>query len=165
MSPGGQDFESWYRESHPKLVHSLVVITGDLDLASDAVDEACARAFARWARVRNMDSPIGWTFRTALNVLRRRHRRMATERRLLARERTEPVLPPTASAVWEVVQHLPLRQRTAVVLRYVSDLTQSEIATAMGITRGTVASTLADAHAHIADLIAIEPPDLEPTDA
>jgi RNA polymerase sigma factor (sigma-70 family) len=58
--------------------------------------------------------------------------------------------------VWLVVAALPLRQRTAVALRHIGDLTESEIARAMGITRSTVSSTLSDAHRTLAGVLAEE---------
>jgi len=58
--------------------------------------------------------------------------------------------------VWLVVAALPVRQRTAVALRHIGDLTEKEIARAMGITRSTVSSTLADAHRTLADALAEE---------
>jgi DNA-directed RNA polymerase specialized sigma24 family protein len=38
-----------------------------------------------------------------------------------------------------------------VVLRYVADLTEAQIATAMGVSRSTVSSTLRDAHRALAE--------------
>ena len=70
-------------------------------------------------------------------------------------------VPAPAGEAWALVAALPERQRTAVVLRHVADLTEPEIARVMGITRGTVSSTLSDAHralrAQLADE-AEEPP-------
>lgn len=69
----GLGFEVWYRQQHPRLVSSLVVIAaGDVATAADVADEAFARAYANWDRVGQMASPGGWTYRTAVNVLRRR---------------------------------------------------------------------------------------------
>ena len=68
------DFEAWYLANHARLVAGLLLVSGDLDLTRDAVDEACTRAFSRWDRVRRMESPAGWTFRVALNALRRHQR-------------------------------------------------------------------------------------------
>ena len=58
---------------------------------------------------------------------------------------------------------LPTRQRTAVVLRFVADLTESQIAQAMGVSRSTVSSTLSDALAALHRVLAessggVEPP-------
>lgn len=164
MEPEGDGFETWYLANHARLVAGLLLISGDRDRTEEAVDEACARAYERWGRVGRMDSPAGWTYRVALNVLRRSHRRAAVERRLLARRRRDPVVPAPAGEVWEIVKELPLRQRTAVVLRYVADLTQVEIAEIMGVTRSTVSSLLADAHTRLAVLIPVEPVDMEAGD-
>jgi RNA polymerase sigma-70 factor (ECF subfamily) len=155
------EFEEWYRTHHAGVVTSLLLVSGNVDLARDAVDEAFTRAFARWDRVRKMDSPTGWTYRVAFNALRRAQRRAAVEGRLLARHRPAPDVPPPASGAWHLVRSLPVRQRTAVVLRYVADLTEGDIATAMGVTRGTVSSTLADARRHMAERIGSETDDLE----
>jgi Sigma-70 region 2 len=51
----------------------------------DVTAEAFARALERWERVGSMASPGGWTYRVALNVLRRRLRRGALEEHLLRR--------------------------------------------------------------------------------
>jgi len=48
---------------------------------------------------------------------------------------------------------LPERQRLAVVPRYVSDLTEHQIAEVMGVRRGIVASTLAVARARLAEAL------------
>jgi len=158
------EFEQWYRTHHACVVTSLLLVGGNLDLAVDAVDEAFTRAFARWDRVRKMDSPTGWTYRVALNALRRAQRRAALERRLLARQVPAPDVPAPASGAWDLVRSLPVRQRTAVVLRYVADMTESDIAEAMGITRGTVSSTLADARRRMAESVASETDELESND-
>src|SRR3546814_14963886 len=80
---GGLDFESWYRREHPRLLASIVLVSGQPDLAREAVDEALVRALERWDRVSAMASPGGWTYRVALNCLRRRTRPAAMDRRLI----------------------------------------------------------------------------------
>ncbi len=106
-----------------------------------------------------MDSPGAWTYRVALNVLRRRARRAGIEDVLLRRRwiddaEMSPLLDPE---LWAAVRALPLRQRTAVALRYVDDLSYSEIASRMGIAVGTVAPTLAKAHQRLARSLGEEP--------
>ncbi len=141
-------FDEWYLREHPKVVAALTWVAGDPHVAADATDEAFARAYANWRSVGRMASPGGWVYRVALNVVRRRMRRAALERRRVA--------PPPAVAqvvdreIWTVVQQLPERQRVAVILRYLLDLPETEVATAMGISRGTVASALAAARKRLA---------------
>ena len=136
------DFEAWYRAQHPRLLASMLLVTGDLHEAAEATDEAFARACERWDRLATMASPGGWTYRTALNVTRRRARRRQLEHHLLRRTPPAADVPAPAGEAWALVADLPPRQRTAVVLRYVADLPEDGIAEAMGIRRGTVAATL-----------------------
>jgi RNA polymerase sigma-70 factor (ECF subfamily) len=143
------DFESWYRDEHGRLVTSLAVYGGSLDEAAEAVDEAFVRAYERWDRVRALASPTAWVCRVAINVLRRRARRRTLEAVLLRRHAPRALLPPPAGEVWEIVKRLPTRQRLAIVLRYVADLPEAEIAAAMGVSRSTVSSTLADGLARL----------------
>jgi len=147
---GSSDFEDWYAAQHRRLFTSLFVLSGDWDVASDATDEAFARALQHWARVREMTSPAGWVYRVGVNVVRRGARRRAFERRVLPRLHVDAPAPAPAGEVWDLVRALPDRQRTAVVLRYVADLEERDIAQVMGVARGTVASTLSDARRSLA---------------
>jgi DNA-directed RNA polymerase specialized sigma24 family protein len=149
------NFERWYREVHPRLITLLAATAGEVDLACEAADEALARAYERWAQVSRMASPSGWTYRVALNVVRRRARRRALERRLVGRPRREDV-PGPSGELWLLVAELPLRQRTAVLLRHVGQLTEQEIAEVMAVARGTVSSTLRAAYQRLAIVVTEE---------
>lgn len=147
------DFAAWYQREHPRLVTSLLLVAGDIEAAREATDEAFARAYAHWSSVSLMASRQGWTYRVALNVLRRRGRRARLEQTLLARQVPPAVVPPPAGEAWEAVRSLPPRQRTAVVLRFVADLTEEQVGVAMGVSRSTISSTLADARRTLARLL------------
>ena len=71
----------------------------------------------------------------------------------ICRHVVPPSIPPPAVELWDIVRSLPERQGKAVVLRYVADLPENEIAEVMGITRGTVAATLRDARQRLAPLL------------
>lgn len=146
MADGEASFDRWYGEVHAELSISLLVAFGDADLAAEAADEAIARAFERWDRVSVMASPGGWTYRVAVNVVRRKRRRRAIENRLIRGRPTEPPVPGPAGELWHLVRQLPERQRLAIALRHVAGMTEVEIANAMGITRGTVSATLRQAY-------------------
>jgi RNA polymerase sigma factor (sigma-70 family) len=150
MMPAVTSFEDFYADTHKRVRASLVVAVGDKDLAFDAVDEAYARALLAWDRVGAMEAPRSWVYRVAVNVVRRRVRRRSMEHVLLRRTAAEPILPAVAGEVWLLVRDLPERQRLAIVLRYLGDLTEAQIAEVMGIKRGTVSRTLADAHESLA---------------
>lgn len=136
-------FEPWYRDEYPRVVRALFLIGRNRELAMDAASEAFARAFERWGRVSTMASPAGWTYIVALNVLRRYLRRSRLER-ILLRHSAEPYpqFQQGHAELWDALSALPLRERTAVVLHYLLDLPQSEVAEVMGVAPGTVAATL-----------------------
>jgi RNA polymerase sigma factor (sigma-70 family) len=94
-------------------------------------------------------------------VVRRAARRRALEARFLRRELPRPAELHSYPEVWAAVRSLPERQRQAVVLRFVADLAEADIAVAMGVSRGTVASTLSDARHRLAGLLG----DPSPTEA
>lgn len=154
----GDGFERWYRAEHGRLVASLTVACGDVDLAHDVVSDAFAKAYERWERVRIMDSPTGWVRQVAVNGMRRRLRRAALERRLLgARPPGTPAGSPSPALepeLWAAVRALPDRQRAVVGLRVVLDLPQSEVARLLGVRPGTVSATLVAARARLARALA-----------
>ena len=129
----------------------MCALCGDADVASEATDEAFSRCYVRWERVGQMGSPLGWTLRVAQNAMRRTMRRRAIERRLI-RTRVPPpsALDQSFVEAEELLSRLSPRQRTAMILRYVADLPEADIAVAMSTSRGTVASTLFDARKRLA---------------
>jgi len=110
----------------------------------------------RWHRVREMSSPDAWVYTVALNQVRTTARRRGLEQRFLRRQRppvADPVPAPDV-ALWDAVAQLPPRTRSVVALRYVADFPEARIAEVLGITRGTVASTLHEARRRLADRLA-----------
>ncbi len=156
-----EDFDTWYADLRPAMGVALAAWCGDASVAADALDESFARAIERWDRVRRLDSPAGWVWRTATNIVRRRERRHAMEARLLRRQSS-----PDAGAPDRVEDDLDLRQalralterqRTAVVLYYVADLPVAEVALAMGVADGTVTATLHQARQRLNDALVPAP--------
>ena len=138
------DFDEWYERSAPRIAASLAAIVGDRDLARECTADACVKALVSWSRVAAMDAPDAWVLRVALNLARRRARRARRERETWSRVGAAPAAgaEPGDDELWRLVAALPERTRTAVVLRYVAGCTEPEIATAMGVSRGTVATSL-----------------------
>lgn len=152
MASDSRDFAGFYDSEREAMARALLIIGGDAEAACDAVAEAFSRAFERWPRVSAMDSPMGWVYRVALNDLRRRMRRRAHERLLLRRVHVEIVPPADIDPeLWAAVAALPPRQREAIVLRYVGDLTEREVATVLGISEGAASNALTAARRRLAD--------------
>jgi RNA polymerase sigma factor (sigma-70 family) len=140
-------FDRWYREEHRRVLAACSVLTGEGDTAREATDEAFARSLEGWSTVSAMASPGAWVQVVALDHARRPLRRRRAERRWVFAQRpaaTAGIVLPNPE-LWAAVRALSARQQTAVILRYVGDLTEADIATAMGVSRSTVASTLRDA--------------------
>jgi RNA polymerase sigma factor (sigma-70 family) len=148
-----ESFDAWYEREHDRMIATLLLTTGSLDLATEGVDEACSRALERWECISAMDSPSGWVYRVAINHARRLARRRSMEERLFRRLAPPPDLPAPAGEIWALVESLPQRQRQVVMLRYVAGLPEREIGTALGISRGTVSSTLHDARQRLGNLL------------
>ena len=70
------NFESFFRAEALSLGRALYLLTGDRTESEDLVQEAMARAYERWDKVQRMDSPAGYVYKTALNLYRRRRRRV-----------------------------------------------------------------------------------------
>ncbi len=143
------DAEEFCREVPPRLVAALTVHSGSRTEAEDLTQEALARAVARWSKVRAMRHPQAWVFQVAYNLSRSRWRRLGAERRALAR-----IDPPTEARpdegdtgerelLRDAVAALPPRQRAAVAMRHLADLSTAETALALGCQEGTVRSLTA----------------------
>jgi RNA polymerase sigma-70 factor (ECF subfamily) len=145
------EFDGWYRTYHPVLVAALTVVAGNGSAGRDAADEALVRAYERWHRVAVMTSPEAWTYTVGVNLVRRRARRASVEARLGIRTDRRPAAPPELRLdVWDAVRDLPPRQREAIALRYLLDLSETQVADVMGIAVGTASATLATARRALA---------------
>ena len=150
--PDGLDFEEWYRQQFPRVRQAMTLATGDGGLGEEATAEAFALAVVHWQRVRVMDAPTNWVYTTALSQVRRSWRRTLLERRHAQRHHALPTDPPPLpeTTLWQAVAALAPRARTAVALRYVADLSEAQVAEAMNVSRGTVATTLSRARKQLA---------------
>ena len=148
-----ETFDAWYGREHDRMIATLALSTGDIELAVEGVDEACSRALERWKRISAMESPTGWVYRVAINHARRVARRRGMEQRVFRKQVPMPDLPAPAGEIWKLVASLSVRQRQVVMLRHVAEMSENEIGTVLGISRGTVSSTLHDAHQRLGRLL------------
>ena len=142
VSVRGTSFSIFYSSEWQGVFRPLAVILRDAELAREATDEAMTRAYQRWSHVSRLDNPSGWVYRVALNWSRSQLRRRSIAERLLPRQQHAYEDPLVEPGLATAVGRLPLRQREVVVLRFVLDWSESEIATALGVPRGTVKSRL-----------------------
>jgi DNA-directed RNA polymerase specialized sigma24 family protein len=74
-------FDEFFLAEHERLFQALYLLTGDRNEADDLAQEALLRAYERWERVGSMDSPVGYVYRTALNLYRSRLRTLVVRAR------------------------------------------------------------------------------------
>lgn len=147
------EFETFYRRELQSVFRATFVFSGDRNVALDATQEAFARAFARWRRLRNKPWAGGWVMTTAMNLCRS-HASYA--RRVESREEIE--LPGSHPAqgtrldMRKAISTLSFRSRQAAVLYYIADFSVAEVADRMEITEGAVKSHLFRARKALARL-------------
>jgi RNA polymerase sigma-70 factor (sigma-E family) len=135
-----------YARHAPAAVRLAYLLTGDPHLAEDLTQEAFVRAFGRFRDLRRADAFEWYLRRTLVNLTRSHFRRKRTERAYLAGQpRQEQTAPPPADPgdrdeLWSSLQELPAKQRAAIVLRFYEDLSEAQVAEAMGCPVGTVKS-------------------------
>jgi RNA polymerase sigma-70 factor (sigma-E family) len=145
-------FEEFTVARLPTLLRYAVVLTGDRDLAQDVLQEVLARAYVRWGRISEADSPEAYVRRMVLNEYfswRRswavRNVRAVGER--LAdlhdshggvRDHADDVA--EASALRSRLATLSRKQRAVLVLRYYEQLDDVSIAALLDCSKATVRS-------------------------
>lgn len=138
-----------YERHAPDAARLAYFLVGDRDMAQDLVQDAFMRAFGRWENLRRPGAFWPYMCRTMVNLSRKHFRRRRIERLFLERERRYPAQggnPPdlgTRDELWQALHALPLRQRTALVLRYYADFSESQTADAMRCSTAAVNSLVA----------------------
>ena len=133
-------FEELYRRTYRGLLATAVATVRNRALAEDLVHDAYAQL---WTQRASVTQPAAWLRRAvvsnSLASLRTQRRREA----IFRRQAPAPPLPaPDEKDFLDLLTGLTERQRIAVTLRYVDDLSEAEIAAALGCRPGTVKSTL-----------------------
>ena len=142
------EFGDFMSARWPGLVRLGYGLTGDRQAAEDLAQTALARAYASWPRVRRAGDPDAYVRRILLNANRTRFRSRRVAEQLTA-DLPDPGTPdPTGarddrSALMAAMAALPTGQRAVVVLRYWLDLTEPQVAAALGCSVGNVKSQAA----------------------
>jgi RNA polymerase sigma-70 factor (sigma-E family) len=145
QAEGVLDFEGFFHAEHQRLFQALYLLTGNRHEADDLVQEALMRAYERWDRVGSMDSPVGYVYRTALNLYRSRLRKAAVRaRRVFASIPTADASESVAISdeVHRALAAIPDAQREALVLTDWLGLDSEEVGRVLGIDASSVRGRL-----------------------
>ncbi len=142
------------REEYPRILATLIRVTGDVDLAQDALQDAVVRAIETWPRDGVPDEPRAWLTvvarRCAIDRIRRDVARGGKEADavwLLDNEAPEPVASVVRDDLLRLVftcchPSLALEAQVALSLRTLGGLTTPEVARALIVPEATMAKRL-----------------------
>ena len=131
------------------LVRLATLLLRNSAVAEDLVQDAYVQLHARWRRLDDTDKALAYLRATVVNRSRSALRHRHVVDRYVAASVAQPDAPSAESGAIERLRHqavvavlatLPARQREALVLRYYADMSEAEIAEAMGCSRGAVKS-------------------------
>jgi RNA polymerase sigma factor (sigma-70 family) len=112
------------------------VLSGDHTIAEDLAHEAFIRSASRLGALRDPARFESYLLRSVVNLARSQARRRRLEAVFIQRHRRAEAVPPvdtaTSTVVRQALLQLPVRQRAAITLRYFDDLSESQVASALG---------------------------------
>ncbi|GAA1446972.1 MULTISPECIES: SigE family RNA polymerase sigma factor [Nocardiopsis] len=149
-TPRYDEFSRYVAERGPALLRMARSLTNNLADAEDLLQAALVKTFLSWERIADPKARDGYVRRAMVNTQISEWRRKRLDVYPTDDIPEQRVDDPTwrsdlADVVGRAIERLPDRQRTTVVLRYYDDLTEVQIAARMGVTLGTVKSTLSRA--------------------
>jgi RNA polymerase sigma-70 factor (sigma-E family) len=128
----------------PGLLRYGHALTGNPHDAADLVQGVLERIGAHWSHVlHKTGDPVAYARRAMANAHVSRWRRTRREKLVAELPDSSAVWQPDRFAgepLWQALRALPPRQRAVMVLRYYEDLSEAEIASTLGIAKGTVKS-------------------------
>jgi RNA polymerase sigma-70 factor (sigma-E family) len=139
-------FDQLYRAQWHNMVRVALLLVGDLESAKDCAQDAFIGIYRK--PLRNADAQVGYLHKSVVNAARSMLRRRGTVRKHLRSAESplvegadHPVIVGAEhAALMAALRQLPQRQREVLVLRYWSELSETQIAAALGIRPGTVKS-------------------------
>ncbi len=133
-------FERFVLAESTNLHGALRLLTRDRGEAEDLLQEALLKVWERWERVRDLDDPTGYLYRTALNLYRKRVRRAAIAIKYAIGLRPKPdELDEVESrdTVLRALAAITPRQRMGLVLIDLLDYSSEEAGRLMGVKPAT----------------------------
>src|SRR5687768_11646741 len=151
-----------YAAHWSQLVRLSVLLVRDTGMAEEIVQDAFVAVHGRWGKLREPDKALAYLRQAVVNRSRSSLRHRAVVQRHAAREADPPPAPGAdeaslatdrRGAVLDALRALPRRQREVLALRYYLDLSETEIADTLGISRGAVKSHASRGAAALRELL------------
>jgi|SRR5579875_1021418 len=155
------DFDQFVADSAESLLRTAHLITWDAGESEDLVQECLMRVARRWPRVQRMEQPLAYARRVLINLAVDGGDRRALRRRELDAPSASADAPAadvlagldTRDELLDALAQLTPRQRAVLVLRYFNDLSESQVADALGCSPGTVKSNTSRGLARLREVL------------
>jgi RNA polymerase sigma-70 factor (sigma-E family) len=158
---GDPAFHEYVTSRSGSLLRMAYLLTRNRADAEDLVQAALAKTYQAWDRIEDRAAVDGYVRRAMVNTHISWWRRRRVEEYPTDEIPDQPVIDHAGDsevqdALRRAIERLPQRMRAAVVLRYYEDMSEAEIANVLGVSLGTVKSTVSRAVAKLridADLL------------
>ena len=159
-TPGdrARSFEEFFQDNNVDLFGAMYLITRDRYQAEEIMQDAFLKTFERWDRVALLENPVGYLYRTAMNLYRKRWRRasLAVRRTVGSVPRDDEIsLVETRVDVVRALASLSPRQRAAIVLTDLLSFSSEEAGRMLGIAPGTVRMHVSRGRAILAERLEV----------
>ena len=136
-APASDRFEDAFWPLYLRALRTAFRLVGDRDAAEDIAADSLARAHLHWGRISGLAHRDAWVLRVAANLsldsIRRKRPTVDAPRVVAFEDRSVDRI-----ALLKALRKLPRRQREAVTLRYLAELSHEEIGLALGIAEASV---------------------------
>jgi RNA polymerase sigma-70 factor (sigma-E family) len=149
-----RDFREYVRERSRALLRAAYLLTGNRADAEDLVQSVLAKTYLAWNRIEDRAALDGYVRRAMVNThiswwRRRRVEEFPTDEIPDQAVADHSVGSDLQESLQRAIARLPQRMRDAVMLRYYQDMTEAEVAEVLGVSLGTVKSTVSRAVAKL----------------
>ena len=152
-----------YSTHYRALVRLAALLVRDIATAEEVVQDSFIAMHGSWRRLRDTDKALSYLRQSVVN----KSRSVLRHRVVMDRNAPKPAPDvPSAeqgaitllerSSVVKALRRLPERQREALVLRYYGDMSEAQIASVMGISRGAVKSHTARGMSSLRTVLEVE---------
>jgi RNA polymerase sigma-70 factor (sigma-E family) len=141
---GGPTYEEYVASRWSALYRTAYLLSGNHADAEDLAQSALVKAYLSWSKVVEAASPDAYVRRILTNAFISGRRPLRVVRERLVDQTPDSAVVTDDSEdrllLWPHIAALPPKQRAVVVLRYYEDLSEKQIADALGCSPGTVKS-------------------------
>lgn len=148
------EFRDYVKSRSHALLRTAYLLTGNMADAEDLLQSALAKTYLAWDRIEDRGALDGYVRRALVNThiswwRRRRLDEYPTDEIPDQAVVEHSVNSELQESLRRAIDRLPQRMRAAVMLRYYDDMSEAEVADVLGISLGTVKSTVSRAVAKL----------------